>query len=375
MTDFTYKLPASRGVQGEQPFYSVVVPFRVLASLLKMDDNWDVSQRSQRLVDKGRAKKLCQYVGKNNLLQKPWVIPPLIGTIDGDFEFKEVPLDDFLNHGNMVMPLETKIVLFDGQHRAHGIRQAVVDYPELGSQNVVIVVYPYMTLEQRQQAFHDVNSMQKVPSQSLRMAYDIKSPASHGLFCELQNSRISGLIEYEKDSCSGNSEKLWSLKQWREFTKAGGRSIPTIIRKTCVIEQLAILKENTSDSVPEAWRVIPGKVPETAILRRFSVIPYTVFLKALGKLCGHLAELETETDLLENLGNKDLGEWSYFDRNAEHWLYRCVSPKGKMLSNKNAVQLTYYELLRNVGVELTAEMQADEDKLLAAAKAELDDAA
>lgn len=376
MTDnnVTYRLSASRGVQGKHVFYQISVPFRILASLVEMDDDWDVTKRSQRLVNKPRANALMRYIAQNTENESLWVVPPLIGTLEGDFEFKQVPLDGFADVGHLIVPLECRIKLFDGQHRAFGIREAMVKHPELSLQNVSIVVYPYLNLQERQQAFHDINSMQKIPSQSIRIAYNNSDPMAAKLSEYFRESDVRHLIEYEKDSCSGKSERIWSLKQWMEFAKLAGENylpyLERFMEDILVKAKLIVLDANQSVRMGE--RTIPGVFEAQQVMREHYIVPHTVFLKALGKLFAYAQEVEATPE------DTSLGVypnvWNDLYRDDERWRYRCVSPKGKMLSNKNAVQLTFYRLVKMSRLDMTIEMQTDEDKLLAAAKAELDDA-
>lgn len=379
--DITYRLSASRGLQGNNIFYQISVPFRVLASLVQMDNDRDVTQRSQRLVNKPRAKALMRYIAKNNADETFWIVPPLIGTLEGNFEFKEVPLDGFSDIGHLVVPIECRIRLFDGQHRAFGIREAMLSHPEIGHQTISIVVYPHLNLQERQQAFHDINSMQKIPSQSIRIAYNNSDPVAEKISSYFRESNVRHLIEYEKDSCSGKSEKVWSLKQWMEFAKLAGEGylpyLEKFIDELWVTAKLTLLEANQQVRMNQQLRMkektVPGIYEAPQALRECYIVPHIVFLKALGKLFAYAQEVggtpeDTSFGVYPNM-------WNDFDRDDERWRYRCVSPKGKMLSNKNAVQLTFYRLVKMSRLDTTIEMQADEDKLLAAAKAELDDAA
>ena len=137
MSDFTYKFGAILGQQNGRPFYQATVPFRVLASLLKLDDDFDVNKRSQRLVEKSRAKKVSKYLTKNK--EGFWILPPLVGFIDGAMEFESVGLDGWGCIGRLVVNLDSKIYLFDGQHRAFGIREAMTVDPALANENVSIM--------------------------------------------------------------------------------------------------------------------------------------------------------------------------------------------------------------------------------------------
>ena len=173
MQNFNYTFPAVRGIQNGRSFYQATVPFRALASMLKLDDCMDVNKRSQRLINKPRAKKVAEYISNNK--HGFYVIPPLVGFIDGDFSFDEVPLDGFINVGNMKVPIELKIMLFDGQHRAYGIRDLMELDQDMSSEMVSIMFFEGMKLAERKQAFHDINYTQKTPATALCIAYNDRS--------------------------------------------------------------------------------------------------------------------------------------------------------------------------------------------------------
>jgi DNA sulfur modification protein DndB len=87
--------------------------------------------------------------------------------------------------------------------------------------------------------------------------------------------------------------------------------------------------------------------------------PHAVMLKALGLLGKALLTNNTDTweNDLERLGDKKI-----FHRTSEHWLDRCVNERDKMVSNQLAVRLTYYKLKEIVGLLLSPEERAEENK-------------
>ncbi|TOH16482.1 DNA sulfur modification protein DndB [Vibrio parahaemolyticus] len=61
---WVYTLPAARGIQAGRCFYNLAMPMRVLVKLLRIDDG-DAMERSQRLVNPSRARKVAQYMLSN----------------------------------------------------------------------------------------------------------------------------------------------------------------------------------------------------------------------------------------------------------------------------------------------------------------------
>lgn len=366
MEDFTYKFQAVRGVQNGRCFYQATVPCKALASILKLDDDSDVNSRSQRLVSKPRAHAVKKYLVEAEKNEGFFVIPPLVGFIEGQCDFVEVPLDTYRNIGHMVVPIDSRIMLFDGQHRAYGIREALEGTIELGSEYVSIMFFPSMTLEERKQAFHDINYTQKTPAAAICVAYNVRNEFDKMVVEVFSQSALEGYIEYEKNTASGKSGKVFSLKSLKDFS--------------------ALLLGKNYDDESKAWlteyfaallNVIPIKskitgmeilqmdsgdfdTPPAAEIRESFIYGHVVFLKALALLGKALLNEVGEKwfSSLEKLKTNDLHKLD------ECWVGRCVTPQGKMLSNQAAVRLTYYQLKRLCDLELTQEEAEDEDKNL-----------
>jgi DNA sulfur modification protein DndB len=364
MSDFTYKLSAIRGMQNGRTFYQVSVPFRVLASMLKLDDNLDVNKRSQRLVDKGRAKKVTKYI-IDNKDKGFYVIPPLVGYVDGEFSFNEVPLDGFENTGKIQISLESKFILFDGQHRAFGIREAMTSNADLASENVSIMLFGGLTLEDRKQAFHDINFTQKTPAAALCVAYNERNNFDKMVVNVFKKSHINNIIEYEKNTASGNSNKIYSLKTLKDFSlQFNGKEMHEHSEKllsnyvTKLFDVINIPAHLLMIELENGHYQKIGYSPAKEYREQYS-IPHAVMLKALGLLGKALLSNNYDTweDDLERLGDKKI-----FDRTSEHWLDRCVNEREKMVSNQLAVRLTYYKLKEIVGLSLSPEERAEENK-------------
>lgn len=349
MDQFKYSLAAIRGVQADKCYYQATVPFRVLASMLKLDDHMDVNQRSQRLVDKTRAKKVASYLSRN--ADGFYVIPPLVGFIEGDFEFIEVPLDGFMGVGKIEVSITSKFILFDGQHRAFGIREAMAIAPELSTQSVPIMFFHNMPLELRKQAFHDINFTQKTPAAALCIAYNGRSEFDSSVVDIFSQSSIRSIIEYEKNTVSGTSDKVYSLKTLKDFAALFTSNELNEQSKSDLINYTDHLFDIIN--IPSQIHLIElreGMKGQGAKYYRDNfILPHAVTLKALALL---------GKDLLANQPNdwksklEFLADKSLFYRTSDHWLGRCVNNQDKLMSNQQAVRLTYYKLKELCGIEL-----------------------
>lgn len=200
--------PAVQGHQGGKIFFVAVVPFRMLKRLMSFDTG-DVLDRSQRAVDPGRAKALAKYLVSN---QDGFVLPSLTGIVDDEtLQFDEyVPGSGV---GKLTLSLDATVKLFDGQHRATGIMQALRELPALASENVTIQLFRNMSLNERQQAFSDINGNAKAVSASLNMAYNKRDSGLTSIAAEIKRVKAwEGLIDYERNIVGKTSEMIFSYR-------------------------------------------------------------------------------------------------------------------------------------------------------------------
>lgn len=200
---------AVRGHQGGREFYTATVPFKMLKRLMSFDTG-DVLDRSQRNVDPSRAKALATYLVEN---PTSFVLPALTGIVeDPDMRFEEFG-DTGSGVGRLSLSLDAVIKLFDGQHRATGIMQALRDYSGLQVNSITIQLFKDMTLEERQQAFSDINANAKAVSASLNMTYNRRNEVVNALADEVAKVIAwKGMIDHERNIPGKTSNALFSFR-------------------------------------------------------------------------------------------------------------------------------------------------------------------
>ncbi len=209
MDDMRFNFPAARGVQGGRTFFTACIPFGMLARLLAIDTG-NVLDRSQRAVDPKRAKAISKYILDN---LESFVLPALTGVVEDETLIFN-PAATSASVGELSLSMDAIIKLFDGQHRATGIMAALKERtPTLKGQQVTIQLFVNMTLEDRQQAFSDINSNAKAVSASLNMVYDRRNDAVAVIAEQIEKVNAwKGRIDHENNIAKADTGMLFSFR-------------------------------------------------------------------------------------------------------------------------------------------------------------------
>jgi len=365
MDNYNIEFPAVRGIQAGRIFYTANIPFRALARMLQIDIG-NVLDRSQRDVNLSRAKKVSKYIIDN---PKSFIIPSLTGVLNAAVDFKCSSESELA--GLLVVPMDAEIKLFDGQHRATGIVDAVHE-AGMQSEMVPIMLFVDMSLEDRQQAFSDINGNASKPSQSLSDSYNQRDQLPI-LAKDIANNVecFEGLVEFEKNTVSGNSDKLFPLKTLKDATA----KFLGLRKNDIVTESQRELAINYWQAVGRAlnWSstslYLAGKSAKD--IRDESIKTHGVMLNALGlagkSLISQYADVEKiDFELLSSLN---------FTRYSSDFTDRCIQrDSGAMKSDATAVKLTTNKLLMALGCPLSPDMRQLEKRFFDKNAIEIDSA-
>ena len=84
-----FQFPAIRCHQGGRVQYMLCAPMNMLKRIMAFDNAGDVMSRSQREVHLGRAKKVTGYLTSGYDNKTDYMLPTLVGNIDGVVRFEE----------------------------------------------------------------------------------------------------------------------------------------------------------------------------------------------------------------------------------------------------------------------------------------------
>lgn len=206
--NYMFEFPASWGFQGDNLVILLNVPARSLTRLLASDCYGHALERSQRELNKNRVKKFTQYLAAAAKSGTPFIIPPLVGNCDCDVDL--LPVGE-TNVGTIRFPMDAPIKLFDGQHRAEGIKAFCCNFDiSLFVPIMLTVKLPLMT---RKQFFCDINNNVSKPAAAINMAYDGRDDVAQMMVEYLRNHVIFSVItDFEHNIVPSKNPQYVSFK-------------------------------------------------------------------------------------------------------------------------------------------------------------------
>ena len=358
-TGFTSTFPAIRGIQSGQEYFVVMFPLKLIPRIIaENEEEIPAEFRAQRIINKNRIPEIANYILDN---PKDYCFSSITVSFDGDMEFQ--PYSSEPQHkdvGNLIMSLDSKFLINDGQHRRAAIEEALKVSPELGNETISVVVFHDKGLKRAQQMFADLNRHAVNTTSSIGILYDHRDQLAN--ITKQIISEIPLLERYtdnEKVSLSKHSPKLFALNQifntnTRLIDKKKGQLISSQEQ-----EFLKEFWESLTNSITE-WKQVLNKELSPTELRTNYIIAHGVFLEAIGVVGRYMHE------------NQPVYWKSYFKKivsidwsrnNKKDWLGRAFSITGRINKNNHTIQLTANMIKMKLLLPLTEDEQKFEEQL------------
>ncbi|MGX9522968.1 DNA sulfur modification protein DndB [Vibrio mediterranei] len=345
MSEFTFDIPAVRGIQAGRPFYTINAPFGVLQRLVAFDTG-NVLARSQREVNPTRAKKISQYIQSN---PDSYVLTSLTGVINEQPEFIE---SEHANVGLLKVSMDSIIMLFDGQHRTTGIIDALKSDVELRGHNIPLMLFMEMSLAERQQAFSDINGHTVKPSTSISDTYNQRDDLPKFVVEMAKDLAVfANLVDFERNVIGRSSEYLFPIKILKDAT---ARLLCVKVTDTLSEEQREVARDFWSACAkPLLWQAFRYWEESADEFRAGYLSSHGVFLNALGVVGQCLISQYGTTEKISDLGTLNI------KRDSEAFVGRCIDAvTGNMLTNATAIKLTAIKMLCHLDCPVSPELQA-----------------
>ncbi len=347
---YTHAFPVVRGIQSGREFYTTMCPLRLVSKLFLFDESSVPPElRAQRVINRARVPEMARYIVQN---PKSYTFSALTASIDSRVKFS--PLEDYdpeKKIGILHIPMESRLVINDGQHRKAAIEEALKVKPDLGHETIPVVLFVDAGLKRSQQMFADLNNYAVRPSRSLGVLYDHKDPLA-GLVRELLLSvpLFHERIEKEKTTISNRSTKLFTLSSVYQATKAllGKRKKQEPVSQADYEIAVHFWTE-LSRCIPE-WSLLLDKRMSSAELRKEYVHAHGVVLQSLGA-AGNSLIVSNPTKWKKTLEKLGTVNWRKGDRD---WRGRTIV-RGRLSKAQFSVILTTNYIKRRLGLSLTAE--------------------
>jgi len=305
--------------------------------------------RAQRTINLARIPDIARYILDN---QNDYAFSAITASIDGEVRFKPATMDDGTDAvGLLIVPMSTRFVINDGQHRRAAIEAALEEQPNLGDENIAVVFYLDAGLRRSQQLFADLNKHAVRPTQSLGILYDYRDPLA-GLARDLAEKVFcfKGLTEVEKTTISNRSVKLFTLSGIYQATVAllNKRKNESVSEED---QNLAFTFWTELGHVIPQWKLAANHKISSAELRRDYVHVHSVVLHALG-IVGCTLVQEHPDDWQRFLSPLQDVDWRR--SNTDMWEGKAMIG-GQMSKVQQNVQLTANLLKTTLGLSGTSE--------------------
>ena len=329
---FDYALPALRGTQAGHEYFVAMCPLRLLPRLFIFDDDEIPAElRAQRTLNQARVPEIRDYITDN---RDSYAFSAITASIDGDAHFEVSSHHESL--GTLKIPMTSRFILNDGQHRRAAIEAALELSPELGEETIAVVFFLDKGLQRSQQLFADLNKHAVKPTKSLGVLYDHRDPTAV-LARELaQDVRpFRGLTEMERTTISNRSLALFTLSAVYQATLAllGKRKGDDVSERDRAFA--GEFWESMTNIIPE-WRMASERSIRSSELRRDYVHAHGVTLQAIG-LAGHRLHEKHPSSWKPIL--EKLTELDWRRSNVTTWEGRAMTG-GHMSKARQNVQLT-----------------------------------
>ncbi|MBX7132904.1 MAG: DNA sulfur modification protein DndB [Fimbriimonadaceae bacterium] len=354
-TPFEYVFPAIRGVMARREYYVSMCPMRLIPKIFLFNEEELVPElRAQRILNKVRVPEIARYILQN---RDDYVFSAITASVDGKVRFSSLGSGGHESRvGLLHIPMESRFVINDGQHRRAAIEHAMRENPDIADESIAVVFFLDQGLGRCQQMFADLNRHAVRPSTSIGVLYDQRD--DEGRLTKLSVLKLplfKDLTEMERSTLSPRSRKLFTLSALYSATSA------------LVARRDGLAPEELRDEVKEYWDEVSKQFPEwqqvharqvgAAAVRRDLLHSHGIILQALGRVGNNLLRDQPNT---WRKSLKKLRQIDWSRSNAKQWEGRALVG-GKVSKSTTNVQLATNLIKQHLGLSLTPEEQRIED--------------
>ncbi|MFI1884694.1 DNA sulfur modification protein DndB [Streptomyces jumonjinensis] len=357
-TGFEYVFPAIRGIQAGREFYVSMCPLRLIPKIFIFDeDELPPELRAQRLLNKARLPALSKYILDN---PDDYVFSALTASVDGSMDFdSHSPDGTGFRTGQLRIPMDSRFLINDGQHRRAAIELALKENPDLGEETIAVVFFHDAGLARSQQMFADLNRHAVRPARSIGVLYDHRDISAQVVRVMAGRSAVfKGYVEMEKSNLSPRSRMMFTLSALYYGTQA-------------LLQGLEIKPGEATDLAQSYWEAIDTTLPEWAMvrnrtlsateMRRDFIHSHGIALHALGRIGNSLLRESTApSKWKKQLTPLKKVDWT---RSNSDWEGRAIVG-GRVSKSHQNVTLTVNYLRNHLDLGLSPEERRVEDAYL-----------
>lgn len=348
--NFSYTFPSIRGIQAKREYYVVMCPLKLIPKIFLNDlEELPPEYRAQRVLNKSRVPVISKYIEEN---PNDYVFSSLTASIDGDFEF--IPFNNhdstFQNIGKLIVSMDSRFLINDGQHRRAAIEKALQKNPDLANETISIVFFSDRGLKRSQQMFADLNKHAVNTTKSIGILFDHRDPMRN-LTIELIETipLLRDFTDKESNSLSKFSSKIFLLSNLYDVNCR-------LLSKNKNNKILKKDKEFAYDfwailcSTIKEWNDVKNKNISAKELRENYLHSHGVILGALG-IVGNYFYPENKEGLKKYFPKLNNINWSR--QNLTDWQERAIRANGRISKSDPCIAQCSILIKQKLGIELS----------------------
>ena len=349
---FYYVFPAVKGLQAGRDYYITMCPLKLVIKLFPNEDtDLPPEFRAQRLINRSRIPEISKYILEN---QEEYVFSSLTASVDGQIEFRPYNNSSI---GDLVISMDSRFLLNDGQHRKAAIEEAIKANPDLGDETISLVLFLDSKLKKSQQMFADLNKHAVNTTKSIGILYDSRDSLAI-ITREIVDNNVF-LRQYtdkESSSLAKYSPKIFTLSG---IYNTNYRLLNN--PRDCEEAEKVLAKEFWQilcGSIDE-WKQVAEKKLSAAELRKNFLVSHGIVLEAIGFVVCELmaAGMDWEKSV------KDLNKINWSRENHQDWLGRAIDPNGRISKSRSNLLRTKIKIKQLLKIPLEREEKLLESNL------------
>ncbi|AST07067.1 DNA sulfur modification protein DndB [Anoxybacillus flavithermus] len=357
--NFTYNFPAVRGIQANREYYVAMCPLKLIPKIFLFDEEEIPPEfRAQRLLNRNRIPEITKYILEN---PNDYVFSSITASVDGEMNFIPYDHTNNKNIGKLVINMDARFLINDGQHRRAAIEEAISINPDLGNETISVVFFHDQGLKRSQQLFADLNKHAVTSTKSIGILYDWRDELSIITKEIIQsNDMLRTLTDMESSSLSKFSPKIFTLS----VIYATNKHLIPLKKGARISEDVKNFSKTFWDILTrniKEWQLVFNKQMNAHELRTNYLCSYGITLEAIGMIGYELRinNHEKWEHILEGLGKID---WSR--SNTSLWLHRAFNKNGRINKNQQSIKLTKNQIKVQLGLPLSKEEEQLECEFL-----------
>lgn len=352
---FEFVFPAIRGIQAQREYFVSVCPLPLIPKIFLFDEEELVPElRAQRTLNRNRIPEISQYIVDN---PKDYAFSAITASVDGELRF--VPLSEARDEASRVgllhVPMTSRFIINDGQHRRAAIEAALRENPDLAQESIAVVFFQDRGLKRCQQLFADLNRYAIRPSKSIGILYDQRDERSEiARLLIIRSPLFREVVEMERSTLAAGSRKLFTLSAIYSATKAFLQGSEDEVLEDRARRALEFWEE-VAVQFPD-WQRVRNRKLTAGEVRRDFIHSHGVVLQAIGRAGNALLKLHPKSwrPVLQRLRDLD---WT---RNNSFWEGRALIG-GRVSKSGQNVTLTTNAIKQQLGIPLSADETLLED--------------